>query len=175
MSPASLAGRVGALGASAIFCLSAACTEPATPSRTAARVESQQCPGILPDEVVRLQTVSVLRAEPIYTWQAGRDGDEQRVSGVKLTVRPPPETSAERLARTLQCHSARVLLGQVDRSQFPDDPYWLPDEWLDIRVVPESGNYAVFLQADSVAKNLLVLNRVSSYARAHGVPHSANP
>jgi hypothetical protein len=83
--------------------------------------------------------------------------------------------TAERLTRTLQCHTARVLLGQVDRSQLPDDPYVLPNEWLDIRVVPEGGNFAVSVEADSVAKNLQVFSRATAYADSHGADHAASP
>ena len=152
-----------------------ACAEPAVPSTTAARVESLQCPGVRQDEVAVVQRLSVLSATPIYTVQPSKDGDGQRVSGVKLVVRPPEGdgVTPERLTRTLQCHTARALLGQVDRSQLADDPYWLPDEWLDISVVSEDGNYAVALRADSIAKNLEVLNRVTSYARTHGALRTA--
>jgi hypothetical protein len=115
-----------------------------------------------------LETTTVLRAEPLYSHIiTGKNNAEERVSGAKLLIRPPAGVSAERLTRTLQCHSARVLLGQVDRSQFPDDPYFLPDAWLDIDVKPEAGNYAVTLQADSVSRNLQVLSQASAFAGAH--------
>jgi hypothetical protein len=126
------------------------------------------------DEALLLNLV-VLRTSPVYTRQPSKTGPDERVSGVKLLVRTPDGVSLERLTRTLQCHSARALLGQVDRSQLPDDPYFLPDEWLDIKVVPENGNFAVSLEADSVAKNLQVLNRVSVYADAHGAARTATP
>ena len=155
--------------------MTAACAGQVTPAATAAKVEHTQCPGVEHDDVAVLNGTTVLRAQPIYTRQPSKSGEEERVSGVKLVIRPPEGVSPERLTRTLQCHSARALLGQVDRSQMPDDPYWLPDEWLDIAVVPENGNYAVSLQADSVAKNLQVFNRVSAYADSHGVLRSATP
>jgi hypothetical protein len=117
----------------------------------------------------------VLRAEPIYVRLMNKTGVEERVAGVKLVIRPTDGMSPERLTRTLQCHSARALLGQVDRSQLPDDPYWLPDEWLDISVTPENGDFAVSLRADSVSKNLEVFTRATAYADKLGVPHSATP
>jgi hypothetical protein len=131
--------------------------------------------GSASDDLAVLQGLVVLQASPIYTHQHSKDGTDERVSGVRLLVRAPDSVSPERLTRTLQCHSARALLGQVDRSQLPDDPYFLPQEWLDINVVPENGNLAVSLAADSVAKNLQVLNRVSVYADSHSMPRTAAP
>lgn len=161
--------RFTPFAAGLLCCLSAACAAPVPPTATAAKVEQTQCSGVAQDDTALLQGTTVVRAEPIYTRVENKTGSEEHVSGVKLVVRPTEGVSSERLARTLRCHSARALLGQVDRSQLPDDPYWLPDEWLDIKVTPENGNYAVSLQADSVSKNLQVYNRVSAYAGAHGV------
>jgi len=140
-----------------------------TPTATAEKIEHLQCPGVEHDDVALLQGTTVLRAEPIYSRQPSKSGEDERVSGVRLIIRPPEGVSTERLTRTLQCHSAKALLGQVDRSQLPADPYVLPDEWLQINVVAEDGNYAVSLQADTVSKNLQVYNRVRSYAGQHGV------
>jgi hypothetical protein len=89
------------------------------------------------------------------------------VSGAKLLIRPPDGLSSERLAGILQCHSAKVQLGQVDVSRFADDPYRLPDAWVDNDVKPEGGNFAVTLSSDTVAKNLQVLERASAFADAH--------
>jgi hypothetical protein len=148
----------------------AACATSARPSARAAQVERIQCsdPTAQRDDVALLQTTTVLQAEPIYSHViSGRNNAEDRVSGAKLLVRPPEGVSAERMTRILQCHSARVLLGQVDRSQFPDDPYVLPDAWVDIDVKPEAGNFAVTLQSDSVSRNLQVLNQATAYAGTH--------
>jgi hypothetical protein len=66
------------------------------------------------------------------------------------------------MTRILQCHSARVLLGEVNAS-FVDDPYWLPDAWVAINVKPENGNFAITVSADSVRDNLQVFGRASRY------------
>jgi hypothetical protein len=114
-----------------------------------------------------LQTATVLSARPVYSHVPTNTSEEERVSGAKLVIRPPDGLSSERLASILQCHSARALLGQVDVSRFADDPYWLPDAWLDIDVKSEGGNFAVTLSSDTVAKNLRVLERASAFAEAH--------
>ena len=88
-------------------------------------------------------------------------------------IRPPEAVSAERLTRILQCHSARELLGRDDRVKVASDPYWLPGAWVDIRVTPEDGNYAVDLEADTIAKSLQVYSRAVAYADAHPLDTSA--
>jgi hypothetical protein len=157
---------VGCLGVAGAL---SACAMNAPPTAKAAEVERTQCAdnGAAQDDIRLLQATTVLKAEPIYSRIHTNTGEEKRVSGATLLIRPPSGATADRLAAVLQCHSARVLLGQVDRSQFADDPYWLPDAWLDINVTPEAGNFAVTLQADSVAKNIEVLSRATAFADTH--------
>jgi hypothetical protein len=160
--------RLGFAGVAAAS-LVAACAVNVPPQAKAARVEQAQCESgqSAQDEVRLLQTTTVLKAEPIYSRLHTNGNEEERVSGAKLLIRPPEGVSADRLAQVLQCHSARVLLGQVDRSQLADDPYFLPDAWVDIDVRPEAGNFAVTLRADSVSKNLAVLSRAAAFADTH--------
>jgi hypothetical protein len=156
--------------------LLAACAATVPPSAKAAHVERIQCAGstAAQDDLRLLQTTTVLKAEPIYSRViTSKSNAEDRVSGAKLVIRPPEGVSAERMTRTLQCHSARALLGQIDGSQLPDDPYFLPDSWLDIDVTPEAGNFAVTLRADTVSKNLHVLAQASAFADSHRA--SSNP
>jgi hypothetical protein len=119
------------------------------------------------DDVRVLESTRVLKAEPIYAYMHTNDNDEERVNGATLVVRAPEGVSADKLAQLLQCHSAAVLLGQVDSSKFSDDPTWLPNAWLDIDVKPQAGNFAVTLNANTVAGNLQVLHRATAFADAH--------
>lgn len=146
-----------------------ACAVGVPPQTKAARVERSQCADgpSAADDVRLLQSTTVLKAEPIYSRIHTNGNEEDRVSGARLLIRAPEGVSADRMAQLLQCHSARLLLGQIDRTQLVDDPYWLPDAWLDIDVAPEAGRFAVTLRADSVAKNLQVLNRATAFADAH--------
>jgi hypothetical protein len=147
----------------------AGCASNVPPAAKAAQVEHVQCAEsrAAQDDLRLLQTTTVLKAEPIYSRVHTNGNEEDRVSGAKLLIRPQEGVTADRLTRVLQCHSARVLLGQVDRSLLPDDPTWLPDAWVDIDVTPEAGNFAVTLRSDTVAKNLQVLNRASAFAETH--------
>jgi hypothetical protein len=154
-------------GASVAFLLSA-CAARLAPTAKATQVEQTECSNeTAQDDLRLLQTAKVLRAEPIYGKIHTNTTDEERVNGATLIIRPPEGVSTDRLAQMLQCHSAGVLLGQVDRSKFPDDPYWLPNAWLDIDVKPEGTNFAVTLSANTVARNLQVLQRATAFADAH--------
>jgi hypothetical protein len=163
-----MARFVFALIGTGLACL-AGCSVNTSATTKAAQVEHAQCTGArtAQDDLRLLETTTVLRADPIYSHVHTNGNDEDRVSGAKLLIRPPEGVTADRFALILQCHSARVLLGQVDRSQLPDDPTWLPDAWVDIDVTPEAGNFAVTLRSDSVSKNLQVLNRASAFAGTH--------
>jgi hypothetical protein len=153
-----------------VACIATACAARTTPTARATAVEQMQCDRSAAggDDVRVLQRTTVLNAGPLYSHViTGKNGSEDRVTGAKLIVRAPDGVSAERLTRVLQCHSAQVLLGQVDSSRFADDPSWLPDAWLDIEVKPDNGNFAVVLHADSVADGLHVLHRATAFADTH--------
>jgi hypothetical protein len=150
-----------------VLAIAPACTSAPPPAARAAGVERfDQCAGT-ESGVALLRSTTVLRMEPIYSLVSAKDGSENRVSGAKLLVQPPQGLSANQMDRILQCHSAAVLLGHVSGAAVPNDPYWLPDSWVNIDVKPEGGNFAVTLTADSVRDNLRVLGRASHYADEH--------
>jgi hypothetical protein len=161
-----------AVGFAGVACAASACAGKIAPAAKAASVEQLQCDHRTPGEDVSLlQGTTVLGASPLYSHViTGKNDSEERVTGAKLLVRPPEGVSPERLTRVIQCHSARALLGQVDTSRFADDPYWLPDAWLDIEVKPENGNYEVVLRADSIPAGLKVLHRATAFAESHRQP-----
>jgi hypothetical protein len=155
------------VGASAAVLLSA-CAAGMPPAAKATEVEQAQCSNGGPQDDMRLlQSVKVLKAEPIYARVLTKTGEEERVNGATLVIRAPEGVPADKLAQLLQCHSAAVLLGQIDRSKFYDDPTWLPDAWLEIDVKPQAGNFAVTLSANTVARNLQVLQRATAFADTH--------
>jgi hypothetical protein len=92
------------------------------------------------------------------------------VFAVRLVVRAPAGVSAEQLARLLRCHGARALLGEVERSQLGDDPYWLPGSWVDIDVKDTGRSFVVTLTGNSVTENLRILRRAEAFATEHGTP-----
>jgi hypothetical protein len=156
--------------AAGLACVATSCAERVAPTAKAASVEQLQCDrgAVSGDDVRLLQATTVLAAHPLYSHViSGKNDSEDRVIGARLTVRPPEGVSSERLTRVIQCHSARALLGQVDPAAFANDPYWLPDAWLDIQVVPENGNYEVVLRADNIPDGLQVLHRATAFAGTH--------
>jgi hypothetical protein len=163
---------VGIFAVGAIALAAACASNPQPPGARAAGVERRQCDGsaTAQSEVQLLRSVKVLEFQPIYSHVlTSNNNSEERVNGAKLLIRPPKGISAEQLTRILQCHSARVLLGQVDGAAVPNDPYWLPDAWVDIDVRPEQGNFAVTMSANSVRDNLQVLGRAHHYADDHAL------
>jgi len=155
------------------------CAERVAPTAKAASVEQRRCngPQAAAEDLRLLQSTAVLGARPLYSHViTGKNDTEERVTGAQLEVRPPEGVSPERLTRALQCHSAQVLLGQVDPSSLAaDDPYWLPEAWLDIQVKPGDGNQVVVLRADSVPDGLKVLHRATAFAESHGTPSTQIP
>jgi hypothetical protein len=145
----------------------------ATPTTKATEVEQRQCDGTTSaeNETRVIEGATVLAVEPVYSYvHTATTGTDKRVAGAKLLIRPPEGIDAERVLRIIQCHSARAVLGRVDAARFPDDPYWLDGGWLDIDLVPESGNLSVTVQADGIHKNLQVLARARAYATHPRLP-----
>jgi hypothetical protein len=150
-----------------LISVAAACTSSPLPAAKAAGVaHDQQCDDT-ENGLALLRSTTVIRIDPVYSHVMTADNSEERVNGAKLLVRPPDGLTADQMARVLQCHSANVLLGQVSPSAIANDPYWLPNSWVDIHVAPENGNFAVTLTADSVTDNLRVLSRANRYGDAH--------
>jgi len=154
----------------------AGCTQAVPPRSQAAAVEQMQC-GTAEQataDMKVLETASVIAAEPLYSHViTGNNGMENRVDGAKLLIVPPAGVTADQMTRLLQCHSARALLGKVDRAQFPDDPFWLPNAWVSVEVRPENGNYAVVLEANDVPGNLKLAAHAKAFAGTHALPPRA--
>jgi hypothetical protein len=151
------------VGVGSLSCASVA------PQTKAAEVEHLQCDPSSSDEVdlQLLAGMTVLSVHPIYSYvHTATTGTDKRVAGTKLLIRPPEGIDSSRVVRMLQCHSARAVLGHLDRSRFPGDPFWLDGAWLEIDVQPETGNLAVSVAADDISKNLAILERARTFQRA---------
>jgi hypothetical protein len=71
--------------------------------------------------------------------------------------------SRESLQRSLECHEARGLLGQLG-AVGDDDPYVLPDVWLDISAESEGDGFVVLVRTDDLAAARRVLERARRFA-----------
>jgi hypothetical protein len=113
-----------------------------------------------------LRGIVPLKVETLHADRTSRDASGDRTAGVKMVIRPPQGVSASRLAHILRCHSTRTLFGEVDASQWPDDPFWLPGTWVHFEVRSDAGNYALTLEAESARDNLKLAARAKSFANA---------
>lgn len=124
-----------------------------------------------PRELRTFEASRVLAVEPLLRRvHTANNNYEARTIGASLTIRLPSDITAEQLHETLQCHGAHALLGQLDARRFPNDPYFLPDTWLEVSVEPDAGNFNVAIAADNVHDGLLVLQRAKEYAAARAQP-----
>jgi hypothetical protein len=88
-----------------------------------------------------------------------------QIFGARLAVRPPEGVTAAELAQALRCHGAQALLQAGERLE--NDPFFLPDSWVDIDVAPrERGIFVVTLTGETVTDNIRVLRRAKAFARS---------
>jgi hypothetical protein len=152
--------------------LTTACESQPSPVVRAAGEQRTACDGSTrperEDEL--LQGTTILKIEPVmgHIFDA-MHAVEQQVIGAKLLVRPPAALTADQMMRILQCHRSRVLLGEENAAAVANDPYLLPDAWVDIDVRSEDGNFAIVLSSDTVRLNLELLGRAKHYAHDHMV------
>ncbi len=143
------------------------CSSDPLPAVRAVGVERMECDASANSQEGLVPSLRVLRVERLYSHVSTGNTSEERVNGAKLLVRPPEGVRADQLARILQCHGARTLLGQM--SSVANDPYFLPDRWVTIDVRPENGNFSVTLSSDTVRDNLQLYGRANQYADEHAL------
>jgi hypothetical protein len=115
---------------------------------------------------------SVDSVEPSYAHVQSGPGDrEARLRGARVHVRPLPGLSRESIARALECHESRVVLGVAIAP--PDDPYSLPGHWLDIDVDAERDAFVVRVEPsklDDFDAARAVLERAKRFADPRATP-----
>jgi hypothetical protein len=85
-----------------------------------------------------------------------------RMRGARLRFLPQAAFSAESIRRSLECHQARVVTGRAPA--LPNDPYTLPDTWLDLDVTSAGDGFVVAITTDDFAKAREVLERARRFA-----------
>ncbi len=93
--------------------------------------------------------------------RAGSLDPEARLQGVRIHLRPLPGFTPELLTRRVECHQARVVLGQV--TPVPDDPYVLPGRWLDLNASAERDGFVVRAEVQPIALARQVLERAQRF------------
>jgi hypothetical protein len=100
--------------------------------------------------------------EPAYSTVPSGNDRAIRLRGARLHLRPALNVSAEALQRTLECHQARVTLGDAPASA--DDPYVLPGAWLDIDVDSSGDGMVAAVLVDRFEDARRVLDRARTFA-----------
>jgi hypothetical protein len=100
--------------------------------------------------------------EPAYAHVATGNGSEQRLRGARIHVRPLPGATSQLLARSLECHESSVVLGKSET--VVDDPFVLPNRWIDVDVDTEADGFVVLVRADSFEDAKRILERARRFA-----------
>jgi hypothetical protein len=134
-----------------------------TPADRAREVEPK-CQGFGDETAAALLSpASFDSVEPAYSYvQGGPNDREARLRGARIHVKPLPGFSREAMARSLECHEARVTLGRVQAKT--DDPYVLAGEWLDIDVDSVGDGFVVQVRANEFDAARRVLERAQRFA-----------
>jgi hypothetical protein len=127
--------------------------------------ENDMAPLLSPDLV---DTVKAAYA----TVPSGPAEREARLRGARIGLRPTPGMSSEVLTRSIECHQARVALGEVVASA--DDPYVLPGVWLDLDASSARDSFVIVVSADDFDDARQVLERARRFVARSGA-HSATP
>jgi len=101
---------------------------------------------------------------PAYDYAQGGPNDRiARLSGAEIHLRPLPGASSQGIARALECHEARVMLGE---SCGAPDPYHPANGgWIDVDVQADKDGFVVRLTSDDVDEARAVLERARTYAQ----------
>jgi hypothetical protein len=126
---------------------------------TAAAEREQYC-----DEETDQAVPDVLRAvqsaEPLYVnVRLGKTWDS-RLLGARLWLPARQGWTSQWLERTLRCHEASSAL---QRQFAAADPFWLPESWVDIEVLPDRGAFVALLRTNSVAEGRRVYARAQEF------------
>jgi hypothetical protein len=125
---------------------------------------SARCSEADPLPAEALSPSIVERVDGAYVWMHGGVSDITRLRGANLHMRPTVNIPPAVLQRALECHEARVALGEA--TELPEDPYVLAGSWLDIHVSFSEEGLVASVQTDSFDDAQRVLDRARKFATA---------
>jgi hypothetical protein len=130
-----------------------------------ARAMTAKCAGESEQRAaVALSATLVEAVEPAYATVDSGNDRVIRLRGARLHLRPSLNVSSEALERTLECHQARVALG--DSPAMVNDPYVLPGAWLDIDVDSTGDGLVAAVEVSRFDDARLILDRARRFASA---------
>jgi hypothetical protein len=129
-----------------------------------AREVAPRCQGFTEASAAMLLSPAAIdTVEPAYSYvQSGPGNREARLQGARIHLRPVDAMSRESIARGLECHESRLLLGTTP--PVADDPYTLASQWLNIDVESEKDGFVVQVETDDVPTAREVLERAKRFA-----------
>jgi hypothetical protein len=139
-----------------------------SPTEVASTMERTRCgPGFDEASLAPLFDQRLVEGtQPSYvTLGGGRSGEQKRLTGAVLRVRPTEGMTPEWLDRALECHSAARVLGRIPESAVPNDPFWLPGSTVDIDVEPNGDSLAVTVRVPTPREAERVLERANAFVR----------
>ena len=149
-----------ALGFSLLSCASSGRSRAEKQIATAAAERDQFC-----DEDADQAASDVLRAvesaEPLYVnVRLGKTWDT-RLLGARVWLPARAGWTAQWLERTLRCHEATSAM--QPGAAAAADPFWLPDSWVDIEVVPDRAAFVAVLRVNRVDEGRQVYSRAQDF------------
>jgi len=99
---------------------------------------------------------AIERVEPLYSGSASKTSNP-RLQGAAILVEPAKGETAERLARTLECHQAQQSIVQATASTGRADPFWLPGSSVHVEVTSARDGFRIQVtgSSSSVAQEIL--------------------
>jgi hypothetical protein len=133
-----------------------------------ARELAPRCREFTDEAAAQLLSPSLVDAvEPAYT-ESGPGDREERLHGSRIHLRPIAALSRESIARSLECHESRVVLGATPA--LADDPYALAGRWLDIDVDSDRDGFVVQMASDDLPTAREALSHAKRFSTQRGEP-----
>src|SRR5580700_4604831 len=133
-----------------------------------ARDIAPRCRGFTEEAAAQVLSPSLVDSvEPAYT-QSGPGDREERLHGSRIHLRPIAALSRESIARSLECHESRVVLGTTPA--LADDPYALAGRWLDIDVDSDRDGFVVQMGSDDLPTAREALSHAKRFSAQRGGP-----
>ncbi len=150
----------------ASFVVTGCATHRPAPQAIAAQKEPFCAGDTLASDLRVVGPQNVERVDPLYSRvHTHPDLLAARLVGAELHLRPIDGVSDASLARALTCHAAHETLA-AQTADPPNDPYWMPDSWVDIAVHSDAMGYVVDLTTDDFPRAHSILSRAVAFASA---------
>jgi hypothetical protein len=130
----------------------------------------EDSPASAPDA---LSPAIVERVEPAYVHMNAGAGGDLRLRGANLHMRPTVNMPIGVLQRALECHQARVTLGEA--KEVDDDPYVLAGSWVDIHVSGTEEGLVAAVLTDSLDDARRIVDRAHKFVTSPRPPPAPPP